>query len=333
MRLWLPLMFSITLAICGTFFSIYLFKKVWKNKSKNRTITINITLSFFSIAYSFLIIEIFFGLFFIKSDGFGFTLAARRWSQKYWHPINTESYRDYNHNWKSKILFVLGDSFAAGYGIKNIEDRFSNILANKLQDTWSVGVVAKCGWNTKDEIEALKSHQKKPDRVIVSYFINDIEHAAEINEIILPNVISMPHDLIKPFVSNFFSLNWLYWRKFPENSENLYWEYLMKAYNNQEVWKSHTQELNALINHCKNINADVTFLVWPHLIALEESGSITSKVVDYLREQGVQVIDLYNYLAGRNPKDLIVNSRDDHANVDLNKEVADIIYNTLSPWK
>ena len=82
-----------------------------------------------SILYLLLIVEIVFATVFVQSDGGNSTLVSKRWFQKYWNPINSDGYRDYEHIWKEHVLFIVGDSYIAGHGIKNIDDRLSSILA------------------------------------------------------------------------------------------------------------------------------------------------------------------------------------------------------------
>jgi len=41
------------------------------------------------------LVELYFCFLFARSEGFGFTLAAKNWQSKYWKPINSESLRDF----------------------------------------------------------------------------------------------------------------------------------------------------------------------------------------------------------------------------------------------
>ena len=48
-----------------------------------------LTLTGSSILYLLLILDFGFGLFFLKSDNFDYTLASQRWRARYWYPINS----------------------------------------------------------------------------------------------------------------------------------------------------------------------------------------------------------------------------------------------------
>jgi hypothetical protein len=84
------------------------FRRVWTRKSSLRSILINLSLLAFTILYSGLILEFVFYKFFVRSDGFAFTLASARWFQEYWHPINSYGYRDVEHEDASgKKIYLL----------------------------------------------------------------------------------------------------------------------------------------------------------------------------------------------------------------------------------
>ena len=131
MKIWFPTIILFSLTSVLVFVTCYIFRRAWIRKVKLRNLLMNLSLSIFTVMYLVVLLEIVFGTCFVHSDGYGFTLASKRWFQMYWNPINSYGYRDFEHEWEDKkILFILGDSFATGHGIKNISDRFSD----KLQD-------------------------------------------------------------------------------------------------------------------------------------------------------------------------------------------------------
>ena len=106
---------------------IVLFRFVWQNsKGKIRFLAQNISLSVFSILIVLIFLELFFYSF-AQSDALGYTLASRNWFKRYWIK-NSLGYRDVE--WTAQRLegrtkiMVVGDSFVAGYGLKNKEDIF-----------------------------------------------------------------------------------------------------------------------------------------------------------------------------------------------------------------
>ncbi len=315
------------------FFLVLIFRYVWRKQTKTRALTINLSLTIFSILYLLIIVEIVFASFFIQSDGGNNTLVAKRWHEKYWQPINSDGYRDYEHSsWQERVLFVLGDSFIAGHGIKNIEDRLANVLAEKLGSKWTVAVLAKNGWGTTAEFNALINHNKKPNRIIVSYYINDIVGAAKKRGYKRTHRSINPHKSIKPLVDNSYLFNWFYWNLSKTYSVHSSGRYLERAYRDPNIWKDHAQELQKIINYAKVIDAKITFIIWPKLTDIGSSVEITAKVTDFLEQQQVTVINLSDNFAGRSPEDLVINAWDGHPNVAVNAEVSGLLYTSLSPW-
>lgn len=273
-----------------------------------------------------MIADLAFGISKVQSDGYGFTLAAKRWFQKYWHPINSLGYRDYEHDWDSNTLFIVGDSFVAGHGIDHIEDRMSSVLASKLGDEWNVAIIAKNGWALDKQYQALINHPQRPDEIILSYYINDIESAARTSGLELPQLIELPNPLLNLFIDNSFILNWFYWIQYRSSIGGVYWEYLKQAYSDPDIWQQHLNEINKIIDYAEDINAPLRIIVWPNLLSIDESSEFTEKVVGYLNSQGLDVIHLTEFLSGRDPLDMIVNRLDGHPNTSLSKEVAELAY-------
>ncbi len=311
----------------------YVFLRLWNKDNPNRRFLVNTSISIFSTLYILLIFEALFAYCFVQSDGFGFTLAARQWFNKYWHPINSYGYRDYEPSWADKTVFVVGDSFVAGHGIKKVDSRFSNILANKLDENWSVTTLAKNGWNPGNYLNALKTHDKKPDVIIISYFINDIESAAAGKGAQMPSFENKPNKYIRQFTNYSYLANWIYWRIYRGSvGSNTYWHYLKQSYSDKDIWNAHLLELDALISYADEVDARIGFLIWPNLRDVNGSKVITNKVSEYLVNKGITVLNLTKHYENRSVSELIVNSLDAHPNERVNAEVAKLLYDEFAPW-
>jgi len=287
---------------------VYIFRRRWIKKSRTRTVVLNLSISVFFTLYTLLALEGIFAYSFVQSDGIGLTLASKRWFYKHWNPINSYGYRDYEPEWRNKRVFIVGDSFAAGAGVENINDRFSNILSTKLGASWNVTILAQNGWDTQDYINALINHDQQPDVIIISYFINDFEGAASDNGIKKPLVRIHPNKLIRPLVNYSYLINWIYYRIYKKYlRSDAFWKYVRQAYNNGDVWKAHLQELDALIEYANRVDAKIGFIVWPNLRDVSGSKDITYRVSNYLNNKGVMALDLSRRFEKRDANELIVN--------------------------
>jgi hypothetical protein len=172
-------------------------------------------LAWLAFFLTFMVAEFYFKEFFAQTENRNFTLASRNWFERYWS-ANSLGYRDVEWSpedlqTKRKLL-VSGDSFAAGQGIENLEDRFSNRLGQKLGADYLVMNIAYPGHSTKEEIERLKGFPYKPEILIHQYYINDIRYAAERRNVISTPPDTDPWPVLQPLVENSYALNFIYWR-------------------------------------------------------------------------------------------------------------------------
>jgi hypothetical protein len=328
------------IVVAMSILTLLLFVYVWTAKSKIRSYALNISISVFTVLYLFVVLEIIFYNFFVCSDGFGFTLSSKRWFSKYWKPINSYEYRDSEHVHVQgrKILFVVGDSIAAGHGIEAYSDRFSNVLARKLDERWEVINIAQNGWDTNNEFEAIVSYPHKPDMIILAYFINDIEGAAKKVGVNRPVLIkNLPPLILASLIDYSYCANYFYWRihryNFAEALVDRYREYLFQAYASKKIWEVHQKELMSIIEFTKENMSELIVIVFPDFSNIAQSKKFTSKIVDFMKKNDVRVIDMASRLTGRKAMDLVVSAIDAHPNEAVHREIAEILYETVSKGK
>lgn len=124
----------------------------------------NITSSIIAVLFVVLLMEGYYGFFYDEPDSYGLLLTSKRWFIKHYHYNNVglrddEDYFFEKGAGKKRIVFI-GDSFTVGHGIKNIEDRFTGIIRNRLYREsptgYEVYTIAKNGWETNHELDFLK---------------------------------------------------------------------------------------------------------------------------------------------------------------------------------
>jgi len=299
---------------------------------RGRQAALSVLVSVDAVLAVLLVLELGMSLFFAQSDGFNITLASRNWFARYWKPVNSLGYRDAAVTPRApgeKIVLVLGDSFAAGHGIERAEDRFGNRLGRELGPGWRVVNVAKNGWDTPDEIEALRTYPVKPDLVVLSYFVNDIGQAAARHGLILGMPVGAPDFFFGKYLVNHFSLvNFAYWRLVRvglKDASASFWHKLSQAYADPTIWTAHAAEIESIVTWCRDNRVRLVALVIPLLLDVRGSAPITGKVATFLRDQGVAVVDLTGPLVGRKPEELVVNAVDGHANKALQEEMARLL--------
>jgi hypothetical protein len=305
-------------------------QRYWAASPAKARVSQNMTLAVLAFFLTLMAVELFLKLFFAQSDTFSYTLANRNWVERYWI-LNSRGYRDVE--WakvdldRKKKILVLGDSLAAGYGLENIDDRFSNLLGEKLRDDYLVMNIASPGLSTRQEIEKVKGFPYKPEILILQYYINDIRQAGEDKNQTFE--LPKPSPLFQPLVENSYAVNFLYWRTVrlqPQAWQQEYWFWLKGLYQDPEIWWLHQQELITLIDGAASEHVRLIVVIFPALNDVEGSKEITSKVANLFAERGVPVVDVALLVEGMQPEQLVVNPWDAHPNKWLHRLVADQLY-------
>lgn len=283
----------------------------------------NLSLIAGSILLTFLVLEIFFRFFFAQSDEFNYTLASKNWFDRYW-TTNSLGYRDYEWTQedieKKTAIMILGDSFVAGQGVANPDDRFPDVLAQMLGQQYVVFNVGKNGAGTQESIELAKNYPYEADLLVYSYYINDIQDTAI-------EYGHWPYFQIKTnrLVESSHAINFLYWRVIrlgPQKWRGRYSDWLLGVYDDPKIWAAHERELTEI----QRLNSRLIVIVWPSLAAIEESIPVSSKVIDFYSSRGVPVLDVGALIQGRPVGQLIANKLDTHPNEAVHQLVAAELY-------
>lgn len=297
---------------------------------KNQKLSDSNKATLFSIVLCFnifYVVELYF-CFKTKSHAVGYSYAGKLWSVKYWNPINANGFRDktYQHNLNNKTIFFIGDSFTEGHGIENIEDRYSNIVKNKLPN-YNVYNLGVNGLGTKKETEILTLAPIKPSIVFWQYFFNDID---ELLPIYKYNFSFTPYNdissLVQKVVKGSFFFNYIYWSQPHKDAQN-YLDVLTEGIKNRALIKEHLQDCDAIINYCSNNNIKLVFIPFPLFVADEKNtyNVHTKFMSDYMSSKSVAVINVDSLTKDLKIEDKIVNNSDPHASIIVNKRVADYI--------
>ncbi len=261
------------------------------------------------------------------------TLASKIWFERYWSPVNEKGYRDEDHAdslGKTKVM-VIGDSFAAGHGIKNVEDRFSNVLAQKLGDKYEVYNLGVSGSDTRDEYERFEKYGVKPDWMVLQYFPNDIEKAARDGGVV-PQGFEPYSDVpgpTRPLFARSYLLNYIYWQ-LPHGNFAPYQDYAKRVYTDTTILNSHIRDLSRFVDYSKKNNVRLFVVIFPFSHNFEKTKMYTQPVETYFAQQQVPILEVSSVTKDLDPKDRIVGRNDAHASPLVNQRVGDALYKMLS---
>lgn len=149
-----------------------------------RLITGNLLICLFLISLVLTAGEIYYRFFYDATDSYMMSKTSLRWEQRHYQ-LNASGFRDsIEYKWKipagKRRITFLGDSFTAGHGIKDVEQRFANRIRAR-NPGWEVHVMAKNGWETGTHLEVLEDGLPPDydcDLVVLVYCLNDISDLA-----------------------------------------------------------------------------------------------------------------------------------------------------------
>ncbi len=291
----------------------------------------NLATLFVPIVLLFVALEIGF-MFVAQSQEGGQTLASHIWFERYWQPM-TGDYRDSPKSDtlnKQKVLLV-GDSFTAGHGLKSADERFGNVLAEKLGTkqftTYNLGI---SGSDTQDEFKRLVKFGVKPNVLVLQYFPNDIEKVAQQHGLV-PGAFTPYSDVPRAFQSLFiksYLFNYLYWQ-FPHGNFAPFATYVQTAYTRPDIINGHLSDLNQFVEYAKASHARLYVVLFPFVHDIQKSAGYTKPVVDFFQKNNVPVLEVGRLIGDIDVKDRVVGRNDGHASALVNQRVGEALFNLM----
>ena len=283
--------------------------------------------------------EVYFRFVYDTTDSLGYTKVCERWVQRHWH-VNTAGCRDdveYSTTIaprKRRITFI-GDSFAAGHGIKNVQDRFENLLRTAHPE-WEIHVLANVGLDTGAEQILLNRAIAKGyqlDEVVLVYCLNDVgdlmPEESQAYEQIFANLDSGGW-----FVRHSYFVNLLYHRYKARQIPMLrnYFPFVRAAYSGPR-WDLQKQRLKAFHDAVEAHGGRLAVMTFPFLQALGpryEYQFVHDELDQFWLGLQVPHLDLLSVYKGLQPGQLTVNPYDAHPNEYANRLAAEALNNFLA---
>jgi len=331
------------LLLCAVSFILFIFAfyKIYKTNysERKKKILTAIIFSLLLVIIVFSLFEAYFRFRYDESDGLGFLQVSQRWNQR--HVVYNGSFfrdRDFTDKKKPGVIRigVLGDSLTFGAGIKDVNNRFSNILEKELKDSgYNVEVynLGKPGYDIDNEIDVYKSVKYLNfDIVVWAYFTNDIQPRNSTGTpIIVKN--SQRAKILEFISSKSFFLDYLYWRFSSVYNKTIY--ALKNAdidqYKNPKRLPVFEQQVTDFISSLKKDNKKVVVIMLPSvaLIGHDYPTFINDIMLKLFAKNDVPVVYLYPYLKDKNSQDLRASRFDTHPNEKVHKLTADLLYQQI----
>ena len=257
------------------------------------------------------------------TDGLGYTKVSARWFERHWQ-VNSSDYRD-NINYALKIkpgmrrISFAGDSFTAGHGVKDVEDRFANRL-RRAHPEWEIHLLAQPGFDTGNELTHLENcltQHYQIDQVVLVYCLNDVVDLfpawAESVERVRSQAAQGGW-----LRRNSYLVNTLYYRLFAprEGAMKRYFGYVADGYRGRH-WEEQQRRLRAFRDLVASHGGRLIVVTFPFFQSLGpryEYQSAHDQLSRFWRELGVPHLDLLPVYQGLPSGKLTVNRFDAHPN-------------------
>jgi hypothetical protein len=325
------------LAVYGILGIVLLAAATRKTASRGREVARGLLISYVFVLFVAAGFESYFRFFYADSYyPFGLTLASQNWLSWYGQ-YNTEGFRD--REWHDdelggrRVILAIGDSFTEGWGVRDLADRFPDVLGGYLGDQYAVINLGRAGTDTAAQEQVLSDYlaahpDREPDVIIWQYFLNDIERRAVPvqGEFILP----LPE---RPaLVGDSHLLDYLFWQvaRSQVGSVQSFINYEYAAYDNSVIWDVHRQDLESLVAYTRTLNARLIVVIFPQLQDVMGSIPYVDRVEQAISAAGEQnILKLFDAAAAYEIQDLIVSAYDAHPSPAFHREVGTLIYETF----
>ena len=308
---------------------------VFSQKEQTRkSVKINAVLLLLALTGCLLLAEITSVFFIDQSDSLNISFVSRQWFNRHWQPINAKGFRSREENKEEIIekrtILILGDSFAAGHGIKNYQDTFPEILANSLGQSFYVLNYSQCGWDTADELNVIENIDFSPEFVILSYLPNDIISVASRMDFAFDWEYITPQSTLWTWcVNNSYFANYLHFSTvLGIRSEQTYSQFiknLLKCHQDPEISQEHQMELRSIARICSDKGSHLIVVVWPFFSLLEESTLMTQNLNDALEDIPHKKIMVANEIRDWQLEESIVSGKDPHPSQAAHSYVATLL--------
>jgi len=281
----------------------------------------NVLVLAFLLSLSFLGFESYYRFFYDRSDAMANTLVSSAWLGRHFH-LNNMGLRD-NVDYENtltpgrrRVTFV-GDSCTAGYGVKDVEDRFVNRI-RRLHPDWEVHAIAKLGLDTSTEVEIMHnltvSNGYRLDQVVLVYNINDIGE-------VMPGWIEgynkmMADSFRKSWLcENSYFVNLFYhrWQLRRSSYFQKYFDEVEAAYQGP-LWEIEKLGLLAFSNLTQIRGGRLLVVTLPYMDVASRFKPAHDKLGQYWKERGIPHLDLLPIFSNVPPAKLMADKHDAHPN-------------------
>ena len=257
------------------------------------------------------------------TDAYMLSKTSRRWLLRHYRNNGSEVRDSIEYLWriqpgKRRVTF-LGDSFTAGHGVADVENRFANRIRARHPD-WEVHVLAQNGWETGDQLKLLETELRADyefDVVVLVYVLNDISDLATDYWLQAIGRVTKRWPLGRFQNESYFLNTWSYRLRLALDPDLADYFRFAKDWYRGPLGATQEFRLRQLHDHVSRRGGRLLVVTFPFL---QSSGNrypfkeVYAQLDDLWTSAGVPHLDLSDTLLRHPAKDLVVNRFDAHPN-------------------
>lgn len=253
---------------------VFLYKR--PNKlPKNKPIKLvlwNLMILTFLVSIIFTTGETYYRFYVDTTDSFALNKISQRWNKRHFKLNNKDvrdniNYRTVKAKNKTIRISILGDSFSTGHGVKDVNDRFSNILRARYKKL-EIHNFSFNGMNTSMQVrllEKLKSTDYSTDVFLLAFCLNDVDQN-------IPQAKQIYNDVkrfnsgLSYFEKNSYFINTMAFRAYAQITPECknYGQFVLEGYEG-EAWKKQMKLFKEVQQLSKEMNTKLAVVTFPFL--------------------------------------------------------------------
>jgi len=252
---------------------------------------------------------------------------ARHYQNNDWGLRDNVDYSFRRSESSDRRITFLGDSFTAGHGIAEVDDRFVNLI-RAARPEWEVQSLAMDGMDTGREIKSLQQSLKKRfelDVVVLVYCLNDISDLIDEWNETLP-LIKESRTKQGFLLRNSYAISTLYFRYKVLNNPSAanYFRFVLDHYGGS-TWETQRSRLSILQRIIESNGGRLLVVTFPFLHSLGPEypfRGVHEKLAALWQDLRIPHLDLLTIFESGEPSEMVLNKYDAHPNHAAHRQAA-----------
>lgn len=271
------------------------------------------------------------------TDSFAISKVTHRWGRRHYKTNNVKLRDNVDYLLKRqpglRRLTFIGDSFTAGHGVNDVDDRFANLIRKSLYDK-EIHILAGNGYDTDRQFLYLKQFHDdfgyEMDMVVLVYNLNDIAFLIPESQEIVKRIYDYEKEL--GYIgqnSYFWNEAFFRWKAMTDPDMKSYFGYLKDSYREGSVnWVNMQNYLGDMISYCEDNSIELMVVTFPFIHNFDKEYAFTEahlQLAEFWSEKGIPHFDLLPAFLPHKNENLVVNSFDAHPNERAHQIAAEAI--------